>query len=100
MFLFKEPSAQIKNKLPERENQTLKDAKHQKRIVYSVRFHGDVGGALPRLRLLEGSHVVGEVGGGGAVVGGGQSGLPDFVLAVVKQDVGGIRLQQTTNVYK
>lgn len=71
---------------PERKKQVLT---HRK--TSSVRFHGDVG----RCRtcfcapISAGDDVIGQLGcGGGACVGGRQSGLPDLVFTLVEEDVG------------
>lgn len=57
-----------------------------------VRFHGD-GGGRAELRAA-----VVVCAGGGACAGGEQSGLSDFILAVVEQDVGGVGLQEKTQL--
>lgn len=63
-------------------------------MVSLVRFHGDVGGGaqLSVAALTRSDGIIGELGsgGGGACVGRGQGGFPDFVLSLVKQDVGSI----------
>lgn len=65
--------------------------------VQLVRFHGDIGGGAAKLCfvIFAGSDVVGGLsGGGGAFVGGRQSGFSDLVLSMVEQDVGSVGLRE------